>query len=169
MNLGRSTEENGDLILTTEARHEPLPRQVVTLAFLAKQSLASLISEQLARSLCAEAKASVVLVRLEPQAGAGMTDDGARPELFLNGEFHLPADLRKTDAGFHSLILGVGSDPPTPPGIDSLVRQLSRRFRYVLIKVQADERPVPWLCELLLRSNLAYVFLKPATEDVYHL
>jgi NTE family protein len=169
MNLGRSAGENGDLILPTEAGHEPLPRQIVTLAFLAKQSLASLISEQLAQSLCAETKASVVLVRLEPQDGAGMIADGTRPELFLNGEFHLPPDFRKTDAGYYSLILGVGSDPPTPPGIASLVCKLRRHFRYVLIQTQVDERPAPWLSELLLRSNLAYVFIKSATEDVYHL
>jgi NTE family protein len=169
MNLGRSTGENGKIILATEAVHEPLPRQIVTLAFLEKQIPASLISEQLARSLCAETKASVVLVRLEPQDGAGMVNGGARPELFLNGEFHLPPGLHKTDAGFHSLILGIRSDPPTPPGIASLVSQLSLHFRYVLIETQVDERPAPWLSEFLLRSNLAYVFLRPSTEDVYHL
>ncbi len=168
MNLGRSNRENGELILATEPGHEPLPRQIVTLAFLGKQIPASLISEQVARSLCAETGASVVLVRLEPQDSAGLIEHGA-PKFFLNGEFHFPADLRKSDAGFHSLILGVGSDPPTPPGIASLVSQLSRHFRYVLIKTQVDERPAPWISELLLRSNLAYVFLKPATEDVYHL
>jgi len=169
MNLERSTGENGSLILATEAGYEPLPRQVVTLGFWPRQNLASLISEQLARSLCAETAASVVLVRLEPRAGAGMIDDGARPELFLNGEFHVPSDFCKTEAGFHSLILGVGSDPPSPPGIASLVCQLSRHFRYVLIQTQVDDRPAPWLAELLLRSNLAYMFLKPSTENVYHL
>jgi NTE family protein len=168
MNLGRSAGKNGDLILSTEAGHEPLPRQVVTLAFLTKQSLASHISEQLARSLHAETKTSVVLVRLEPQA-ACMADGGVRPELFLNGEFHPPSDFLKTDAGFHSLILGIGNDPPTPPGIASLVCKLRRHFRYVLIQTQVEERPTPWLSELLLRSNLAYVFIKSATEDVYHL
>ena len=109
-----------------------------------------------------------MLVRLEPQDSASMLADGARPQL-LNGEFHLPADFRKTDAGFHSVILGVGIDPPTAPGIASLVCQLSRHFRYVLIQTQVDERPAPWLFELLLRSNLAYVFVKSATEHVYHL
>jgi len=169
MNLGRSTGEDGQVILATEAVHEPLPRQIVTLAFSGKEIPASLISEQLARSLCAETKASVVLVRLEPQDGTAMVNEGARPEVFLNGEFHMPCNLHETDGGFHSLILGVRSDPPTPAGIDSLVSQLSRHFRYVLIKTQVDERPAPWLSELVLRSNLAYVFLKPAIEDVYHL
>lgn len=157
------------MILATKALHGSLPRQIITLAFLEKHIPASLISERLARSLCAETKASVVLVRLEPQDGAVMITDGARPELFLNGEFHLPPDFRKTDAGFYSLVLGVRSDPPTPPGIASLLSQLSRHFRYVLIQTQVDEGPAPWFSELLVRSNLAYVFLKPATADVYHL
>jgi len=149
--------------------YERLPRQVVTLAFLAEQIGNSLISEQLARSLCAETDASVVLVRLEPHDGPGTMNDGARPELFLNGEVHLPPEVRKTDAGFHSLTLGLRSEPPTPASIASLLSQLSRRFRYVLIQTLVDEPPAPWLFELLLRSNLAHLFLKPATKDVYQL
>ena len=169
MNLGRSAKENGEPIHLTEVGHECSPRQIVTLAFLAEQIPDSLICEQLARSLCAETEASVVLVRLEPQDDTGRLEDGARPELFLNGEFHLPPQIRKTDTGFHSLTLPyVRSDPPTPPGIDSLLNQLSRHFRYVLIETQVDERTAPWLFELLFRSDLAYLFLKAATKDVYH-
>src|ERR1700722_16293969 len=107
MNFGRSTRDNEALIYHTEADRERLPRQVVTLAFLAEHIPDSLISEQLARSLCAETEASVVLVRLERQADKSREDEGIRPELFLNGEFHLPPQVRKTDAGFYSLILGV--------------------------------------------------------------
>jgi NTE family protein len=117
--------------------------------------------------LCAETAAPVVLVRLEPADCGSRSEAEVRPELFLNGEFHLPPALDKTEAGFHSLVLGVGNNPPTPPGIASLVNQLSRHFRYVLIQVQADERPAPWITELLCRSNLGYVFLKRASEEVY--
>jgi NTE family protein len=166
MNLGRSTSQNGEPIRPSEISHEQLSRQIVTLAFLAEGIPDSLISEQLARSLCVEAEASVVLVRLVQQAGRSRNDDGIRPELFLNGEFHLPPQVRQTDAGFYSLILGVRSDPPTPEGIASLLSQLSRHFRYVLVETQVDERS-PWFLELLLRSDLAYLFLKAPTKDVY--
>jgi NTE family protein len=166
MNLGRAAGANGELRLATELGHDLLPRQIVTLAFLGKHLPGSLFSEQLARALCAETAAPVVLVRLEPADG-GRSEAEVRPELFLNGEFHLPPALDKTDAGFHSLVLGVGNNPPTPPGLASLVNQLSRHFRYVLIQVQADERPAPWIAELLCRSNLGYVFLKRASEEVY--
>jgi NTE family protein len=169
MNFEPSTRDNEGPIRFTEGRPERLPRQVVTLAFLAGQTCDSLIAERLARSLCDETEASVVLVRLEPQEGQGRTYDGSRPELFLNGEVHLPSEVLKTDAGFHALTLGLRSEPPTPASIASLLSQLSRRFRYVLIQTQVDEPPAPWLFELLLRSNLAYLFLKPASQNVYQL
>src|SRR5580692_10257525 len=152
MNFGLLTRGNEASIRPTEADFEPLPRQIVTLALVAEQIRNSLISEQLARSLCAETEASVVLVRLEPQDSQGRTDDGVRPELFLNGEVHLPPQVQKTDAGFHSLTLGLRKDPPTPESIASLLRQLSRRFRHVLIQTQVDEHPAPWFIELLVRS-----------------
>jgi NTE family protein len=170
MNLGRSNKEKEVPIRLAEAVHERPPRQVITLAFLAEQIPDSLLSEQLARSVCGETEASVVLVRLESQEGPGSTNDGAQPGLFLNGEFHLPAQMRQTDAGFHALTLYCSrSAPPTPSGLDSLLSQLSSHFRYVLIQTRVDESPGSWLFELLLRSDLAFLFLKAATQDVYHL
>jgi NTE family protein len=167
MNFARSISDNDAAIPPTGARRESLPRQVVTLAFLAGQINNSLLSEQLARSLCAETEASVVIVRLVPEDGKERMENGARPELVLNGEVHLPPQVPRTDAGFHSLTLGIRSDPPTPASIASLLSQLSRRFRHVLIQMQIVDRPEPWFYELLIRSDLAYLFLKPATKDVY--
>src|ERR1700722_9510722 len=109
MNFRRSMWDNERPIRSTEDDPGQLPRQIVTLAFLAENIPDSLISEQLAHSLCAETEASVALVRLERQADAGGQDDGIRPELFLNGEFHMPPHVRRTDAGYFSLILGIQS------------------------------------------------------------
>ena len=170
MNFGRSTNGSGEPIPLTESGREGSPRQVVTLAFLAEQLPDNFIAEQLARSLCAETDASVVLVRLEPHDGPIAMNDEGQPDACLNGEFHLPPQLREIDTGFHSLtLLCSRSEPPTPPGMDSMLRQLTRQFRYVLIQTRVDESPASWLFELLLRSNLAYLFLKPATKDVYQL
>ncbi len=155
-------------ILPANSASRPLVRQIVTLAFLSEHLPASLISEQLARSLVAETQASVVLVRFEPQEGNGTPNNGTPPDPYLNGEFHMPARLKQTEAGFHSLTLGVRSAPPTPEGIASLVSQLSRRFRHVLLEVPTSERSAPWLVECLVRSDLAYLFLSVNTEDVYH-
>ncbi len=156
-------------ISQTGVNQKLLPRQIVTLAFLAEQAGKSSISELLAQSLRSETEASVVLVRLERQDGNSTTADGSRPELHLNGEIHLPLDIRETEAGFHSLTLGVRSEPPTPASIASLLSQLSRRFRYVLIQTLVDDPPAPWFFELLARSNLGYLFLKAATKDIYQL
>jgi NTE family protein len=166
MNFGRSSSEHEDLILPYEVGYKPLPRQVVTLGFLSGQ-IPPQISELLARSLCGETNTNVVLVRLEPHDSA--TNENAAPEFFLNGEFHLPATIRKTEHGFYSLTLGLRSDPPTPAGINSLIRQLSRRFRHVLIETSVLEQPAPWFTDLLLRSDLAYLFFRPTTEDVFQL
>jgi NTE family protein len=170
MNLGRLAKADGEPIPLTEAGHDPSPRQVVTLAFLNGQLLDSLISEQLARSLCAETESSVVLVRLESRDGPGSMNDTVAPELYLNGEFHLPPQVRQTEAGFHSLTLFCArSEPPTPAGLDSMLSQLRRHFRHVLIQTVVDEPAASWLFELLVRSNLAYLFLKAASKDVYQL
>jgi NTE family protein len=80
----------------------------------------------------------------------------------------MPPEVRKADAGYHSLALGVRSDPPTQAGIESLVRQLSQHFRYVLIETLVNNPPAPWLFELLRHSDLAYLFLKVSTEQVHH-
>jgi NTE family protein len=169
MNFDRSISDGEAPVRSGAVDQERLPRQVVTLAFLSGQICDSLITEQLARSLCAETEASVVLVRLEPQDSQGRRYYGSRPELFLNGEVHLPPEVLKTDAGFHALTLGLRSEPPTPASIASLLSQLSRRFRHVLVQTPVDEPAAPWFFELLLRSNLAYLFVKPATRDVYQL
>lgn len=169
MNFELSTRGNEGPARIAGVDRERLPRQVVTLAFLSDQICDSLITEQLARSLCAETEESVVLVRLVPQEGQSRMDERSRPELFLNGEVHLPPEVLKTDAGFHSLTLGLRNDPPTPASIASLLSQLSRRFRYVLVQTLVDDPPAPWFFELLLRSNLAHLFLKPASQNVYQL
>jgi NTE family protein len=168
MNFGRSTKRDGEPIpLTDSAREAPAP-QVITLAYLTEQLPESLITAQLARSLCAETGASVVLVRLESHDGPGTTNDGAQRELFLNGEFHLPPQLGEIDAGFRSLTIFCSRrEPPTPSGLNSLLNQLTSYYRYVLVQTRVDEKPTSWLFELLVRSNLAYLFIKPANQDVY--
>lgn len=170
MNLGRLATADAGPIPLTEAGSESSPRQIVTLAFLAENLLDSLISEQLARSLCAETGSSVVLVHLESRDAPGSLNDAVAPGLYLNGEFHLPPQVGQTEGGFHALTLFCArSEPPTPSGLDSMLSQLSRQFRNVLIQTRVDEDPAPWLFDLLLRSDLAYVFLRPAAQDIYHL
>jgi NTE family protein len=170
----RAFESNGHgnptgQLLQSDRDHQTLPRQIVSLAFLSEQLPASLISKQLAESLSAETGAAVVLVNFVPHEDAARMGAGARPELFLNGEFHMPPNVAKTEAGFYSLTLGLNSEPPTPPGISSLLQQLSRHFRYVLIQAPEYERSAPWLFEFLHRSNLAYIFHGATSETVNRL
>ncbi|HWV99804.1 MAG TPA: patatin-like phospholipase family protein [Candidatus Acidoferrum sp.] len=138
--------------------------QIVALAFLSEQLPASQLTETLARWLCVETEASAVLVRLERQE-----NQAGHPAHFLNGEFHMPARMCKTEAGYHFLTVAIGGEGPSPAGIASLVSRLSSHFDYVLIEAPAAERAAPWLIELLVRSDSAYLFLGTAEEDVVQL
>jgi len=122
--------------------------QVVALTFLPSQLPASLIAEGLARWLCAETGRSVLLVRLEAQDA-----EGPQSAPILNGEFHMPPRVIKSEAGYHFLTLAIGSEGPSAAGIASLVGRLRSQFKYVLIQAPATDRPRPWLVELLARSD----------------
>lgn len=152
----------------TSSERRRLPRHIVTLAFLSEQLPARDISEQLARRLCAETDSQVVLVRFAAQDDNSQPE--AQPQFFLNGEFHMPSRLNKTTGGFYSVTLGIrNAEPPSTPGIASLVSHLSRHFRHVLIEGVASDCPAPWLTELLNHSDIGYLFLPPTPEAVCHL
>jgi NTE family protein len=175
MNSGQPSKEHQQQFpfaqrVTHASLFHPARHQTVALGFLSAHLPASLISQQLAQSLAKETEAAVVLVGFQIFDGSGSSPHGKRPEVFLNGEFHVPARILPNDAGFYSLTLGIRSeDPPSPAGIASLLSHLSRHFRYVLVEAPPDDHPTPWLTELLLRTDLAYIFLQPSTEQVYRL
>jgi NTE family protein len=170
--VSRATVATSSATMPARAEKRRLPRQIVTLAFLSQQLPAATISEQLAGRLCSETDANVVLVRFAPQDSDPVT---ARPELpapekFLNGEFHMPSRVKKTSGGFHSVTLGIkNAEPPSPAGIASLVSHLSRHFRHVLIETIASDSAAPWLFDLLVQSDLGYLFLPPTSDAVSHL
>jgi len=139
---------------------------VVTLAFLSEQLPVATISEHVAGRLCAETKESAILVQFKLLGGT--PDDHSQADVSLNGEFHMPPTLRKTEAGYYSVIVGVESETPSPAGIASLVSQLSTAFRYVLIAAPATERTAPWFAECIPHSDLTYLFLRARDEDLHN-
>jgi NTE family protein len=148
-------------------------RQIATLGFVSEELPSTLLSRQLAAAVFAESKQQtpVVLVRFQ-KASLESSDEqkAAIPELYLNGEFHLPAELVPTPGGFPTVTITIkGEDRPSPAGLDSLVSQLSRLFKHVLIEVGINLPVEPWVFDLFERSDVAYLFLKPTTEDIYHL
>jgi NTE family protein len=170
--VSRATVSTSSGTMPARAEKRRLPRQIVTLAFLSQHLPAATISEQLARSLCSETDSNVVLVRFAAQdSSLAATRPGLpAPEFFLNGEFHVPSRVNKTIGGFHSITLGIkNAEPPSPAGIASLVSHLSRNFRHVLIETIASDSPAPWLFDLLVQSDLGFLFLPPTAEAVSHL
>ena len=153
-------------------------RAAVALAFLSRNLPRSLISEQLAKSLCTETGASVVLVRMKPcdvrsPFGGGFNDDAtvvdwASTDLVLQGQFRT-CSLFRTEAGFHILTLSVRTGPTSPEWIASLLGPLKRHFRYVLIEAPADDAVAGLVFEFLRNSDQAYLFLEAASEDMRNL
>jgi NTE family protein len=143
------------------------PHQVVTLSFLSEHVPASMVTHELARSVHNETAASVVLVRFTRHNGRA-NGDGTQPSVYVNGAFRIMAQLSRNGAPYELLTVAVKSDP-SPSQIASLFSELRRRYRYVLIEMPAKERQAPWMFELLLRSDLAYLFLEARTENVVHL
>jgi NTE family protein len=156
MNLGRSIQN-----LETGSR-------IVTLAFLSQRVPSALIGEQIARSLAAETDSAVVLVRLTRPL-SGDTTTIRKSILHFSGEFPLPNEIPLTDAGFYILKIGENGELYQPERIASLVDQLRKRFRYVLIEAVADNLFAPSLFEFLTQSDSSYLFVGAASEDVYHL
>jgi len=142
--------------------------RVVTLAFLSRKLPTVLLAEQVARSLAAETESSVALIRLVRPPG-GDTTTIRRGAVGLAGEFPLPNEVPRTEAGYYFLSIGDNGELYQPAWITSLIDQLRRRFRYVLLEAVADELFAPSLFEFLLQSDFGYLFVGAANEDVYHL
>lgn len=142
--------------------------RVVTLAFLSPALPALLLGRQTARALAAETDEPVALVQLTRPA-TGDTTTIRRGVAGFSGEFPLPAEIPGGEDGYYFVSLGENGELYQPEWIPSLVEQLRRRFRYVLIQVVADEVFGPSLIELLRQSNSGCLFVRAASEDVYHL
>jgi NTE family protein len=169
----------------TEEQREVLPSPffkpahlgVVTLGYLSKELPASLISGRLASSLSQETGASVVLVRLQtfndtPAVSCAFDDnatvvDWAPADFVLQRQFQ-GCTLAKTEQGFDLMTFDVHSGLMATR-ISSLVNQLKRHFRYVLIEAVADEPVRSLLPEFLKHSDSSYLFLRSKSEDLKEL
>lgn len=142
---------------------------MAVLAFMSNRLPAVMMGEQVARSLCRETGASVVLVRLMHPVNGDTTTFLRENRLSPENHFVLPAQLPSSDGGFNFLSVGLEGELYQPERIPSLVEQLRRRFRYVLVEVVAGEMFTPALIEFLSLSDLGYFFVQAASEDVYQL
>jgi len=142
--------------------------KVVTLAFLSQKLPTTLLAEQVASALAAETDASIALIRLVRPA-TGDTTTIRRGAIGLAGTFPLPNQIPRNDAGYHTLDIGENGELYQPEWVASLVDQLRRRFRYVLIAAVADAIYGPSMVEILMHSDSGYLFVGAVNEDVYHL
>src|ERR1700728_2225289 len=150
-------------------RESATQNRVVTMAFLSKYLPTSLLGEETARWLRHETGASVVFVRIKPSAANGIKKNGDLTDLIQNRALQFSKQVTESEFGLHTLNIGLGGEMPTAESVATLVEDLRRRFSYVLFDVNIDELPACWLLEFLSRSDICYLFLRPASEDVYQL
>src|ERR1041385_1135117 len=121
--------------------------QVVTLGFLSKTLPSALIATQFAKHLSTETRASVVVVKLQcggdyPLWQAGFDTyatvvDWAPSESVLQGQFQ-SCSLIRTESGFHLLTLDLKAPASIAERLPSLLTQLRRHFRFILIEAPLD-------------------------------
>jgi NTE family protein len=141
---------------------------IVTLGFLSEHIPNALLSEELAAMLAAETGEAAVLVRFKGPGARGTKSNGAHGFGDHDSASVLDRALKNRE-GFQCLTVGMNNGASSPASIHSLLSQLSRRFRFVLIELLCNERPAPWAIEFLRHSDRAYLFLRAQTQDVYHL
>src|ERR1051326_8150998 len=148
--------------------------QTVTLGFLAQDLPSAHLSGELAKSLRAETNASVLLVRLQgseappslescPETQATVVD-WAVSELFSRAKFY-SGRVARTEAGYDLLTLGVGSQGATLESIASLINEVGRDYRYVLVEVHAEETPVPAVLDFMANSDRTFLYMRPTAES----
>jgi NTE family protein len=142
-------------LLPGRAHEHGSASRLITLAFVSNGLPASLISRQFARSLHAETDAQVVLIRCNYTVGVrrnGDTEFGTRstPEQIEDGIYELEMSLSAADS------------------LDRLLSLVQlKHFPYILVQAGVAEQGAPWMRDLLVRSDLAYLFLRSGGENVY--
>ena len=157
--LETSSRANGELA------SDPARGKLMTLAMLSPDLPVTWLGEHIAKSLRAETGDSVVLLRLvAPDA----TISGQREAVdwTLGGvESGLP-DLPRAEGGFDRLRVEIPRDLQEGGALAHLLDSLTRRFDYVLAEIGAQSFPVSTVFECVARSASAYLFVRPAEEDV---
>jgi len=63
------------------------------------------------------------------------------------------------------LTLGVDSQGATLESIASLINQVGRDYRYVLVEVHAEETPVPAVLDFMANSDRTFLYMRPTAES----
>jgi len=143
----------------------PRPDQVVTIAALSSQLPDRFISDRVAHALRGESGLDVLLVRFEPSGTETSTDALGSP-LRVNGEFDLVRHLETTEGGVAVLHVKGAAASAESGQIESLLRQCTKQFSFVLLWVEQDI-PEPLLFGCIAHSDRTFLLLRPRSEDVY--
>lgn len=108
----------------------------------------------------------VLLVHVVPHQARVTLSDWAHIEPELNGAFRFQKELHENLGGFYELELGATGNVREPIYIAPLLGHLGAYFDYVILQVERGA-PAPSQLECLIQSDLSYIFLTVASENLY--
>jgi len=150
---GRERAVAGALLsLNGERKHTG--SRLVTLCFVSDTLPSREITTEFARSLQAATDEDVALVRFETRSNEKENLDAFWP--------------RHVAGGYSELVL---EKPTAEPAARRVLKKLEelRRFPFVIIEAAADIDGAAWLREVLVRSDLGYLFVQSGSQELYRL
>lgn len=175
MNIRIQTETAGPSprtggILPVAAPQPPLNRpprcRVISLASLSPMIPDHLIGDALAQFTQAEARQSLLLVRIEGGAAPVSLRDFAAVQPGLNGEFCFAGQLQNGPGGFSRIDLRVTNDAHELSFLRPMLEHFGDHFRLVLLHIGV-EVPDQVLFECLARSQSSYLLVRQSQENLY--
>ncbi len=128
-----------------------------------------IVAERLAGAVQRITRRSVLLVELSPREERfSLSSWPAIAERCngLTGAFCLEEFIRETDAGLRELRVHVGLEREETQLIPSILSHLGLHFDYVIVHLHSGVL-VPIAVECMVQSDLAYVLLRQASEELF--
>ncbi|MEA3212970.1 MAG: hypothetical protein QOE70_6027 [Chthoniobacter sp.] len=162
---GHFSQAVTSLVQPSQDREMRRVRRIVALLPLCMRLDAEAVIRDLATSLRGLNGQSVLVLRLGANE-RGEPEPWPLAVAARGAEFCFARQRRTTAGGFDELRLLVRPEAREAAAIAPLLSHCSRHYDYVLLHLDA-ETPVPAAIEALIQSDLGFVLLQPATQNLY--
>lgn len=141
-------------------------KRIVSLLSLSRALDDVTVSRRLAGELAAFGDARVLLVHGVISREPISLDGWPLIEAAVNGKFTFADQLQRTEQGYDELRLSIRGGPEERSSIAPILSHLGAHFDYVLLHL-SQEVACSASIECMVQSDLTYVILHPAPENLY--
>ena len=153
---------------TRDTKREARSRmgRIVGMASVTASDLGPQVIEPIAGALREETGESVLLLTVRIGSGGPSLETWQEDRVHLNGAFAFSKDVTKNADRVDCLSLFVHGEPSEHEKIAAFVSHTSQHFRHVLIHADSNV-PVTVTLLFLVQSDLAFIFLRQQSDDLY--